>query len=116
MTREVAEAHGPIKLKVMADYGCFAIWDDEFPTGAIDPASLPLTPGLVDDLQQWADTFDSMLNWDDPHENHWTAEREQAFNAQGRMLTCRVAVELGSGYAVRYWRGAESHDARDFEL
>lgn len=50
MTREVAEAHGPIKLKVMADYGCFVIWDDGFPTGAIDPASLPLTPGLVDDL------------------------------------------------------------------
>ena len=37
MTREVAEAHGPIKLKVMADYGCFAIWDDEFPTGDVPP-------------------------------------------------------------------------------
>jgi hypothetical protein len=33
MTREVAKGHGPIKLKVMADYGCFAIWDDGFDGG-----------------------------------------------------------------------------------
>jgi len=29
MTREVAKGHGPIKLKVTADNGSFAYWDDE---------------------------------------------------------------------------------------
>lgn len=69
MTREVAKGHGPIKLKVMADYGCFTYWDDECPTGPIDPAPLPLTPGLAEDVQRWVDLLESMLNWDVPPEN-----------------------------------------------
>lgn len=93
-----------VKLKVMCDYHAYPIWDDEFPTGDMDPASLPLSPGLVADLMQWSDYFDGKLNWDDPREHYWTEADSIAFDIRGRVLTARVAVELGAGYAVRYWR------------
>lgn len=94
----------PVKLKVMCDYFAYPIWDDEFATGDMDLASLPLSASLVEELMEWSDYFDRMLNWDDPRIHYWTEASQTAFDIRGRGLAARVAVELGSGYAVRYWR------------
>lgn len=91
-----------MRLKVMPDYGCFPLWQDGSPTRDIDPSLLPLTPGLAADLLEWSDYFDSKLNWDDPASTHWTTQEAVAFNAQGRLLTQKIADELGPNYQVRY--------------
>lgn len=83
----VAEARGPTKLKVMTDYCAFTIRDNEFSTDYMDLLLLPLALGLIVDLQRWLDFCNSILNWEDPHERCWIAEREQAFNKEGRALT-----------------------------
>ena len=97
-----------MRLKLMPDYGCYPLWNDDRPVGDIDPESLGLTPGLVADLLERSDFFDSKLVWDDPASTHWSVEEAETFNREGRRLTERLADELGDGYEVRYFETSAS--------
>lgn len=103
----------PLPIKVMADYGYHPLWwDSEHPMwsawggqiGDIDPVSLGVTPNLATELQVWADKFDAMLNWEDPGSTSVSPEVDALFDAEGRLLTKRLAQELGGKAFVRYWR------------
>ena len=98
-----------MRLKVMPDYGCYPLWSD-VRLGDVDPSSLPLSDGLVADLLEWSDFFDSKLVWDDPASTHWSKEEAVSFNALGERLTARMAEELGPGYAVRYFQVISESD------
>lgn len=51
----------PKKIKLMADYQCWCLWDIENPTN-IDPQSLPLSEELKSRLRAWEETFDKNLD------------------------------------------------------
>lgn len=93
-------------LKLMPDYRCHAIWWDidagATEMGNVDPASLGLSAQLVADLYAWAEEFDASLNWDDPAATVVDSEADAAFLARGKVLTDRVAAELGETATVRY--------------
>jgi hypothetical protein len=98
-----------MKIKVMPDYKAYALWDDEFATGDIDPETLPLSKDLVLELKRWSDFYEQKLDWDDPAADHWTQAEELDFEAKGRVLASRVAKELGAAYCVRYWQDPKGH-------
>ena len=94
-------------IRLMPDYQCFPIWE---PGGApynVDPATLPITPELAEDLLTWADDFDRTLNTDNPISSGFPTEAAEAdFRARGELLAARLASELGDGFQVTYWRPA----------
>jgi hypothetical protein len=90
-------------IKVMPDYRCWPLWRDGGEPGNIDPAGLPISPALVTALLAWADAFESGFDWDDPAASLPLPDPE-GFEAEGRRLAARLAVELGPGWRVRYWR------------
>lgn len=96
-------------LKLMPDYFCYPLWDVDDP-GNIDPATLPLSDALRARLNTWAETFDRILDIDDPASSPGFASdaAEREFDDDGRRLWHDVAAELGPGYSVSYYSIASS--------
>lgn len=90
------------RLRLMADYDCHPLWGtaaDEI--GDVDPASLPISAGLVADLAHWAATFDATLVRDDPGRSGFpSAETADAFRAAGEGLAARLRAELGADWTI----------------
>lgn len=83
----------------MADYGSWPLRDADGDN--IDPANLPISPGLRDALYDWERRCDEILNHNDPRRSGFkTPEAEAAFNADGQALLERLQAELGDGHAV----------------
>jgi hypothetical protein len=102
-------------IKIMADYDCHPIWwDSAHPEwhntgngalGDIDPATIGVSSRLAGDLSRWAEQFNAILNRADPTGSGFpSAQHEQAFHEQGRLLARRVQEELSRDFSVRYWR------------
>lgn len=88
----------------MPDYGCWPLWHhcgDQI--GNIDPREIGISSGLADDLERWADVYESHLNWSDPASTKWTQEEEVQFDSQGRQLCRRLAAEAGSRFSFFYF-------------
>ena len=84
-------------IKLMADYACWPLWyagGDE--VGNIDPQTLPLTEGLIADLNGWAARLDGALDWDDRGNTKWPDGFFADFNREGRELAERLKAKLGS--------------------
>ena len=92
-------------IKVMADYECFPLWRINCANpNNIDPATLPISPALTEDLLDWAARYDATLNRVDPAASGFTdAAAEHAFSARGEHLARRLAEELGPAYTVEYF-------------
>ncbi|MEV5572339.1 hypothetical protein AB0L06_20025 [Spirillospora sp. NPDC052269] len=77
------------------------------PDGELDnvaPDTFPISPGLAESLDHWADEFDGILNEDDPASSDFaTPDDERRFNDQGRNLAQRLAREMGPEYKVTYF-------------
>ena len=74
------------------------IWyNDPGKCGDINPESLPLTKSTIDRLHKWAATFDSFLDWDDPHNSK---KADEAFKQEGIKLLELLKEELGSEYEI----------------
>lgn len=98
----------------MADYFCWPLWDIG-PTGPdnIDPSTLPLTRGLVEDLEAWAARWDAILNQDYPADSAFPSEADQQdFIMAGHELAVRVAQGLKDRYAVYYFSKADATTTR----
>ena len=96
------------RIKLMADYGCFPVWyDGQEPDklGDIDPATLPISPALIADLQTWSAWLDETLDWNDPGNTLWPDNFWKTYNAEGGKLADRLRQELGSAFEVRahFW-------------
>ena len=89
-------------LKLMADYQCYPLWEaSPGEVGNIDPNSLPISTSLREQLMDWADVYDSILNWEDPARSGFASvDAEEAFNAQGIRLADQLREELGPEFAV----------------
>ena len=94
------------RIRLMADYFCHPLWHNGgVEVGDIDPASLPISDALKNDLDAWARAFDSILDMDDPA-NKGGFESKQAcddFAACGALLAQRLRDELGVGWEIAYW-------------
>lgn len=85
------------QLKLMAEVQCWAIWDISA-SDNIDPATLPLSDKLIDELNEWSDRFDSIYKLDDPnfHLNIEFAsmQEEEAFYDDGWLLLKKLREEM----------------------
>jgi hypothetical protein len=89
-------------IKLMPDYECHPLWG-VIPSelGDIDPASLPISTILQQQLRAWADAYDQTLDWEDPRQSGFlTAKDVFAFEAEGERLAEQLRTELGSNYMV----------------
>jgi hypothetical protein len=96
-----------MRIKLMPDYRCHALWWDGEPgrIGNVEPGELGLSAALEAALDAWARRFDAGLDWNDPGNTPPpTPEEAAAFDAEGRALAARVQAELGPGATVRWYR------------
>lgn len=86
----------------MPDYQCFPLWDMEEPDN-IDPRDLPLKKDTINDLFQWAEKYDAILNWDDPALSGFkNKEESNNFEKEGIRLWLLLKEQLNPDYEVYY--------------
>lgn len=91
-------------LKLMADYECSPLWEQtEAGTDNVDPEDLPISQGLRDGLNAWAQRYDDQLDRGDPRLSGFpNLEAEAAFNADGQALLDGLKAELGQEYTLTF--------------
>jgi hypothetical protein len=103
--------HMTMQIKVMHDYQCHPLWvlrDGDEVSSDESPEDLGLSPALAGRLEAWGHWGESRINMADPHDSRAVSELEEAaFDAEGRLLAGRVAVELPSA-SVRYYNDDNS--------
>lgn len=81
------------RLKLMADYDCWPLWDLDSP-GNVDPATLNLSEQLQSDLTAWSATYNNILNRDSGKASFSSEEHELTFNQKGYNLLAALKREL----------------------
>jgi hypothetical protein len=90
-------------VKLMADYGCFALWDEDS-VDNISPDELPISNSLRFRVHRWEEEFDATLNTQDPASSGFSSEAElRRFDQEGFDLCQCLRHELGIEYAVLYF-------------
>lgn len=83
---------------------CFPLWTADGPRrGAenTDPSTLPLSSGLIADLDDWRARWDATYDLDDPLGSGFSSDdEERAFVADGERLAARLRAELGEEWTV----------------
>lgn len=91
------------KIKLMADYDSYPLWDMEDPDN-INPNELPLKQETIQSLLNWSKAYDNILNLDDPASSDFSSEREaEKFEKEGIKLWKRLHEELKENYQVFYF-------------
>ncbi|BAV95582.1 hypothetical protein [Lysobacter enzymogenes] len=91
------------RIKLMPDYECFALWDENA-VANLDADALPISAQLKARIHRWEDAYDATLDRDDPARSGFASERDlHAFDEEGRALWRCLRQELGDAYAVRYF-------------
>jgi hypothetical protein len=68
----------------------------------VDPAALPIGPGLVGEIERWAVEHLAVLG-DWPRAGGFESEQQaEFFVRKGEQLAARLQAELGAGYCVEY--------------
>lgn len=92
------------KIKLMAEYNYFPLWYLE--TGDnLDEEDLPLSVEMIEKLNNWADIYNNIIDWDNPSESGFKSEEEkQNFDNQRDILVMELQKELGKDYQVCLFR------------
>jgi hypothetical protein len=90
------------KIKLMTDYFSWPLWHvGDGQAGDIDLNTLPISEGLIKRLSDWQDTYDAILNMDDPASSGFNSpEEEMLFEQEGKRLLKDLQEELGENYEV----------------
>ncbi|AVY93976.1 hypothetical protein DAI18_07905 [Microvirgula aerodenitrificans] len=91
------------KIKLMADYQCFPLWDASQEGGGrnINPDELPISLILKARLNLWALKYDGTLNQEYPPDSGFkNNEEENEFNVEGKSIFENLKKELGTSYVV----------------
>ncbi len=93
----------------MTEYNYFPLWDLE--TGEnLDEEDLPLSVEMIEKLNNWADIYNNIINWDNPSESGFKSSQEQQdFDNQGVILAMELQKELGKDYQVFLFRENLEH-------
>lgn len=87
-------------LKLMADYGCFPLWEaSPGEVGNVDPRSLPISDQLKERLYNWAESYDAILNMADPASSGFKNKDEEKMFVNDGMIIFRDLSEELEGYA-----------------
>jgi len=93
------------RIKLLAEYFAPPLWilqDGIFIP--IEPDKLGLSEGLVSQLNNWAEKYNSRLNLEDPKASSFLAGEELlSFDEEGKGLWKKITSELSSGYDVEYF-------------
>lgn len=90
-------------IKLMADYECFALWDEDA-VDNLNPDELPISENLKSRIHRWEEAFDATLNRSDPANSGFaTIEDLRRFDEEGMDLWRQLRQELGDEYVVRYF-------------
>lgn len=90
-------------LKLMTDYNCPPLWESGGDVGPIELDTLSLSPALRTALQAWADTYDGILNRDDPASSGWASQEDRrSFEREGLRLWGALQAELGPAVKIVY--------------
>lgn len=90
-------------IKLMADYECFALWDEDS-VDNLNPDELPISEELKYRIHRWEDAFDATLNRADPaNSGFYTRDDLRRFDEEGLELWRQLRLELGDEYDVRYF-------------
>lgn len=88
-------------IKLMADYGCFPLWEASGEVGNINPNDLPLSQKMRQLLVDWAYAFDQTLNEDYPPDSGFKSQAEEIeFKQQAARLADQLREELGPEFEV----------------
>jgi hypothetical protein len=93
------------QIKLMADYDCYPLWvyEDMDLMDNPHPSELPLDASTVERLLQWQDTYDGILNREDPASSDFASVEDRvAFEQEGISLWQQLQKELGDEYDVFY--------------
>lgn len=89
----------------MPDYFSHPLWGLDLDNiGDIDPQTLPLSPETIQQLKSWRETYDTILNWDDPASSGFASEQDKInFERQGIELWYKLRQELAPNYEIQYF-------------
>jgi hypothetical protein len=94
-------------LKLMADYGCWPLWDGRPDhVGPVDPADLPITAELMHALKAWAARYDATLDCATPQQSGFANEAAaQRWIDDGQVLATQLRDELDAGqWTITYFQ------------
>lgn len=92
-------------IKLLPEVQCFATWKCRGGVCEnVDPASLGISNHLADDLNGWAEEWDSIYDLtDDPRDPSFSSPSdEKRFWDVGRVLAERLREEIGYRYEIEY--------------
>lgn len=97
------------KIKLMAEYNYFPLWDLE--TGDnLDEEDLSLSVEMIEKLNNWADIYNNIIDWDNPSKSGFKSEEEKHnFDNQAIILAIELQKELGKDYQVFLFRENLEH-------
>lgn len=93
-------------IKLMPDYFCYPLWGEDLDNiGNINPAMLPLSQEIIENLNQWATIYDATLDMSDPANSPGFYDRatKEKFDREGIRLWLQLRKELGDRYEVIYF-------------
>ncbi|XBH21333.1 hypothetical protein V5R04_14145 [Jonesiaceae bacterium BS-20] len=100
----------PVTIQLFPDYAGTTLWLSD----AIDYQESGLSPGLIQDLQVWEQSYYDSINLDNDHE--WKSlGLANAYTKRGNELGQRVADEIGPDFEVdfsSYQQGVETRTFR----
>ncbi len=92
-------------IKLNTDYFCYPLWwATPGKVGNIDPETLPLSSETKQQLKNWSNTYNSILNLDDPGASGFVDEETRNnFEREGICLWMKLKQELEANYEVVYF-------------
>jgi hypothetical protein len=92
------------KIKLMAEYECYPLWDETSPIpDNLSPEMLPLSPALQTQINHWAQEFENTLDQAYPPDSGFLSRQGlEQFEATGRSLVAAIQAELGASFSVSY--------------
>lgn len=91
------------KIKLMAEYNYSPLWDMETADN-IDLDELPLSRVVRQKLNDWAQIYDQIIDWNDPANSDFPNESARdAFEQQGLALWQQLQAELYPHYQISYF-------------
>jgi hypothetical protein len=90
-------------IKLMADYECFATWDEDNIIN-LNPDLLPISTALKERIHRWEEVYDLTLDRNDPGNSGFASKgEEEEFEAEGLELWRCLRQELGASFVVCYF-------------
>lgn len=85
------------KLDFWFDYGC-CLWCK---SGGVKADTLPITPDLLNELNDLMVEYAGQIDWDDPGSSKgWTEEQKETFRRRAAVAGKRLQEELQGKYIV----------------